>query len=184
MAAKRAARTGRSVAGTIGLVFGGLWFSLGAMGLPRGLQLLGESMGFLVTIALIAMLWSRSGPAGSGAGLFRRRGYIIAVALEVVAIYIASTLLARNGLRSYLIQAVGVIVGLHFIGLWQATRLSRFLWIAGSMCVVSTVAVFLPNALDGLNLRGMVTGFGNALVLWIGAGQISMHARSNLQKNP
>ena len=90
MAAKRAARTGRSVAGTIGLVFGGLWFSLGAMGLPRGLQLLGESMGFLVTIALIATLWSRRGPAGSGAGLFRRRGYIVAVTLEVVAIYAAS----------------------------------------------------------------------------------------------
>jgi hypothetical protein len=183
MAAKRAARSGRPVAGTIGLVFGGLWFSLGTMGLPRGLQLLVASMGLLVTIALIATLWSRRGPAGSGAGLFRRRGYIIAVALEVVAIYAASTLLARNGLQGYLIQAVGMIVGLHFIGLWQATQLSRFLWIAGCMCVVSALATFLPNALGGFDPRDMVTDFGNALVLWIGAGRTPMHARSNLQ-NP
>lgn len=161
----------RPIASTIGLVFGGLWSLLGAGGLPRGLQLPFEVLGVLVTVALIAALWSRRAQAGPGAALFRRRGYLIAVVLEVVAIYAASTLLARNGLQSYAIQAVGVIVGLHFIGLWQATRRSSFLWISACMCGVSAFAACLPAVADGFDLRNVVTGFGNGAVLWIGAGR-------------
>lgn len=161
----------RPIAETIGLVFGGLWSLLGASGLPRGLQLPAEALGGLITVALIAWVWSRRGPSGSGAGMFRRRGYIIAVVLEIVAIWVATTLLARNGLQSYVIVAVGVIVGLHFIGLWQATRRVSLLWIAAGMCVVSAVAAFLPNVAGGFGPRLLVAGFGNALVLWIGAAR-------------
>jgi hypothetical protein len=166
MAAGSATRA-RPVAGTIGLLFGGLWSLLGALGLPQGVQLPTQAVGWLITLALTAALWWRREAAGPGPGLFRRRGYLIAVTLEVVAIYAASTLLTRYGLKTYVIQAVGVIVGLHFIGLWQA----RFLWIAGGMCAVSALAACLPDALNGFNPRNAVTGFGNALVLWVGAGR-------------
>ena len=173
MAPRSEANT-KPIAGAIGLVFGGLWSLLGAMGLPHGLQRPAEGLGLLVTIALIAALWSRRGSAGSSTGLFRRRAYLIAVALEVAAIYVASTLLAQNGLKSYVIPAVGVIVGLHFIGLWQATRQPGFLWIAGCMCGVSALAACLPSVLDAFQPRNVVAGFGNALVLWIGAGRTAV----------
>ena len=161
----------RPVAGTIGLAFGGLWFLLGAASLPRGLHVPFEGVGVGVTAALIAVLWSRRASAGPSSGLFRRRGYLVAVALEVAAIYATSVLFHRFGLTGYLVQAVGVIVGLHFIGLWQATRLSSFLWIAGGMCAVSGLAACLPEALDGFSPRNAATGLGNALVLWLGAGR-------------
>lgn len=101
--------------------------------------------------------------------MFRRRAYIIAVVLEVVAIAAASYLLRSHGLQDYFIPAVGVIVGLHFIGLWKATGTRRFLGIAAAMCVVSVVSMLLPHAGGGLDVRDAVCGFGNALVLWSGA---------------
>ncbi len=160
----------RPIAASIGLMFGGLWSFLGATGLPHDLQVTAEALGVAVTAALISVLWMQRGSTGPNALLFRRWGYIIAVAMEIVSIYAATILFARCGLKSYLIPAVGVIVGLHFIGLWQATRQSRFLWIAGCMCAVSALAAFLPNALNVYDPRIAAIGFGNAIVLWIGAG--------------
>ncbi len=102
--------------------------------------------------------------------MFRQRAYLIAVALEVVALVIANTALPRIGFGDELIPVVGVIVGLHFIGLWRATRLRRFLGIAFAMCVVSAFSALLPTMWGNIDPRIAVCGFGNALVLWIGAG--------------
>jgi hypothetical protein len=161
----------RPISETIGLVFGGLWSSLGSEGLPAGLRLPAEGVCFAITFGLIVSLWWRRRPAVSGRPLFRSRGYAIAVVLEIVAIYAATTILTQHGLKSYVIPAVGVIVGLHFIGLWQATRLTVFLWIAGCMCGVSILAALLPEVWGAYGPRAIVAGFGNALVLWIGAGR-------------
>ena len=103
--------------------------------------------------------------------MFRRWPYLLAVVLEIVTIYTVSTALPRYGLQTDFIEAVGVIVGLHFIGLWWATGLTRFLWIAAGLCGVSAIAMALPHAWKGLLLRDAVTGVGNALVLWIGASR-------------
>ena len=158
------------IAPSIGLLFGGLWSFLGASGLPHRMQTPAEAAGVIVTLALIVLVWIRRGSTETGARLFRRWSYLVAVALEIVGIYVVTTLLNAHGLQGYVIPAVGVIVGLHFIGLWQATGQSVFLWICGSMCAVSALAAFLPTALNGYDPRITVTGFGNALVLWIGAG--------------
>ncbi len=161
------------IAGSVGLIFGGLWACLAATGLPHGFQSAAEGVAVLITVGLIAVLWTRRASTGTPGGLFRRRSYLVAVGLEIVAICAASVLLPRYGLKDYLVQAVGVIVGLHFIGLWQATRSRTFLWIAGGMCCVSLISAFLPDAASGFDPRTAVSGFGNALVLWIGAGRTS-----------
>jgi hypothetical protein len=161
----------RPIAGTIGLVFGGLWSLLAATGLPHSLQWPALVLGGLVTISLVTALWMHRNPARPSTDMFKRRGYIIAVVLEFIAIYAASTLFARYSLKPYLVQAVGVIVGLHFIGLWQATRSTRFLWIAGCMCSVSAFAAWLPDSYNGFNPREVITGLGNAMTLWIGASR-------------
>ncbi|NYT40174.1 hypothetical protein HZY97_05365 [Sphingomonas sp. R-74633] len=114
---------------------------------------------------MIALLW-RAG-SGAGSGLFRRQIYYLAVAFEVAAIVAANMLMSRLGLSAYALQLLGVIIGLHFIGLWKASGMARFLGIAAAMTVLSLAACALP-----VPLRDIATGFGNALVLWIGAARI------------
>ncbi len=153
----------------IGLFFGGVWSVLGARALSPGWPLPVAAAGIVLTAALIFRLWRAPMRPGAGPAMFRSRYYIAAVALELIALNVAGNLLQRYGLASYLLTSVGIIVGLHFIGLWLATRMPRFLWIAGTMCAVSTLAAFLPAASAGFNPRNAATGFANAVVLWIGA---------------
>lgn len=159
----------RPIGGTIGLFFGTLWCLLAALALPARFHIPVALAGFAIGAALILLLWRTPPVAGSGTAMFRRRAYIVAVVLEVIAIGAASSILRSYGLRDYFIPAVGVIVGLHFIGLWQATGARRFLGIAAAMCVVSLASMLLPHASNGLDLRDAACGFGDALVLWIGA---------------
>ncbi|AYJ84598.1 hypothetical protein D3Y57_00345 (plasmid) [Sphingomonas paeninsulae] len=85
-------------------------------------------------------LWCTNQPAsGSTEHLFDRKAYQIAVAAEVVAIYTVSAVLPPFGWQIYFIQIVEIIVGLHFIGQWAATRSRRFLDIAGGMCAISAI---------------------------------------------
>ncbi|CAN5202520.1 hypothetical protein BH10PSE2_BH10PSE2_23740 [soil metagenome] len=160
----------RPIGESIGLLFGGLWCHLGATSLPHGLQLPVDGLGIAVTLGLLVVLWRQRDRVASGTGMFRRRGYLVAVVVEGLAIFGVTVLMPRYGLQTYLVQAVGAIVGLHFVGLWQATRDVRFLWIAGCMCGVSALAALLPGAMGGFDARNAVTGLGNAIVLWVCAG--------------
>lgn len=143
---------------------------LGSQGLPGTWQWPMVVAGWIVTIVLVAQLWRRKTAAGGGGAMFRQRTYIVAVILEVAALFAAANLLPRAGFGDELIPAVGMIVGLHFIGLWMATGLRRFIWIALEMCTVSVFSAFLPVVYAGLDPRVAICGYGNALVLWIGAG--------------
>ncbi|MEP9360363.1 hypothetical protein [Sphingomonas sp. KR3-1] len=155
----------RPIPGTIGLFFGGVWGVFGAQALSQDWRSAGIAGAVLVTAVLIALLWRSGG--GTGGGLFRKRTYYLAVALEVAAIAAANLLMPRLGLTGYALQILGLIIGLHFIGLWKASDMARFLGIAAGMTVLSLAACALPAP-----LRDMVTGFGNALVLWIGAARV------------
>lgn len=164
----------KPIPAAIGTLFGGLWAVLAAIASPPDWRLPFVMITALVTGLLIIRLWQASptSPAPS-ARLFGRRAYQSAVVAEVVAIYVASAVLPRFGWQGYFIQVLGVIVGMHFIGLWAATRFKRFLGIAGGMCIISAIAIPLPATFHLLNLRDIFTGFGNALVLWLGASRPS-----------
>ena len=124
-----------------------------------------------ITAVLIARLWFNREPATTQReSLFKRKAYQISVVAEVFAIYVASAVLPNYGLQSYFIQVVGIIVGLHFIGLWVATQSMRFLGVAAGMTVLSAIAILIPATVHFIDLRNCVTGAGNALVLWLGAG--------------
>jgi len=163
-------RAPRPIGATVGLFFGGLWCVLGSQALPQHWQLPVLVAGWLVTLLLVLRLWWRPSFGAGGGAIFRQRTYLIAVTLEVVALVVANNFLPKVGLGDELIPVVGIIVGLHFIGLWQATRLRRFLGIAFAMCVVSAFSALLPSLLGNFDPRIAACGFGNALVLWIGAG--------------
>jgi hypothetical protein len=160
----------KPIAGTIGAVFGGLWGVVGTLALPVAERWLAAATISALTIAILWRLW-RAPPAKT-APLFGRRAYRWAVGFELVAIYIASVLLPRWGLQPFFVPVVGIIVGLHFVGLYRATRARRFLAICAGMVVVSAAATLLPGAAHGLSLRDAATGFGNALVLWIGVAAL------------
>ena len=160
----------RPIPAAIGTMFGGLWALLAATALPPAWHIPAASLAIVATALLIVMLWRSDQPAAGPAGrLFGRQAYQSAVVAELLAIYAASAVLPRLGWQGYFIEAVGIIVGLHFIGLWAATRAPRFLGIAAGMCTISAAAIPLPATLHLLHLRDGFTGAGNALVLWLGA---------------
>ncbi|HEY8949779.1 MAG TPA: hypothetical protein VIM56_12910 [Rhizomicrobium sp.] len=161
----------RPIPATIGLFFGGLWCWLGAQGLPPIWQMPVGVAGILASLLLIARLWRMKTLAGTGNAMFGRSAYLLAVAFEVAAIVLFTNLAPKYGWQDQLIPVVGIIVGLHFIGLWRATMMTRFLWIAGGMVAISAASAFLPHAWNGLDPRDAACGFGNALVLWFGAFQ-------------
>lgn len=149
----------------IGTAFGGLWSVWGATVLPPQWVIPATIIGLLITVFFLVRLYRKS--SATPTNLFRRQAYIIAVILEVAGLNAAMLLLQRYGLQSYTVQAVGLVVGLHFIGLWLASNSRRFIWICLSMCVVSLLGALLPNSAAGhLNIRDIVTAYGCAITLW------------------
>lgn len=148
----------------IGTTFGGLWSVLGAMALPAQWTVPAVVVGLLLTVFLLI---KRYREAATVPNLFRRRAYIVAVVLEVVGLYVAALLLQRYNLEPYFVQAIGFVVGLHFIGLWCASGQRRYLWLCLVMCAASLVGIVLPSATaDHVSIRDLVTSYGCALALW------------------
>ena len=161
----------KPVPAMIGTIFGGVWALIAVMALPPSWRFPMALLAGMPTIIFVVRHW-RASPAPSPEGrLLSRKSYQIALGVEIAAICVASAMLPRVGLQSYFIEVLGIIVGLHFIGLWHATRSKRFLWIAAGMCIASAFAIALPAALGSLHLRDAATGLANALVLWFGASR-------------
>jgi predicted DNA repair protein MutK len=123
----------------------------------------------IVALFFLVKLWRYESPATAARPHFRMSVYLIAVAAELVGMYVAALLVPRFGWEQQVYSAVGCIVGLHFIGLWLATRSPRFLHITAGMCVISLLLMFMPFTWHTIGLRYLLLGGGNALVLWIAA---------------
>ncbi|MFS8082231.1 MAG: hypothetical protein ACMG51_02165, partial [Ginsengibacter sp.] len=101
----------------IGLFFGGLWGVSAAFSLQPGWRIPILLVVAIITILLIINLSRRiSLPGEANKNLFGRKYYLLAVVWELLAINVAPALLTRFCLQQYLIEVIGVIVGLHFIG--------------------------------------------------------------------
>ena len=164
-----ARRGGVPISNLIGLCFGGLWAVAGSMALSGMIRDVLLTFAVVITTGLIVRVWRRPPDYRSQGTMFHRWPYLIAVVLEVLAIRVAVALLTHYGAERYLLQAVGIIVGLHFIGLWKASQSGRFLVIAAGMCVVSALSILVQPVTAGLKAGDVLAGFGNALVLWLGA---------------
>lgn len=151
--------------GLIGLLFGSLWGVLGSQSLPLAWRLPAAGLCGVIGLVLAVRLLRRPSLGGS-VGLLQHPAYAAAVAGAIVGIYSVTSLLPQLGLDDYLVPAVALIVGLHFLGLWRAAGAPHFLWIAAAMCTVSVSAMVLPHA----DWRILAAGVGNALVLWVGLG--------------
>jgi hypothetical protein len=141
----------------IGLFFGLLWLLVGAS--ATGAATIPIIVAGVFVFALAAWRVVRR---GGRRGRFHRGYYAAAVVLEVAAIMAAQAWLAAHGRDHLLFPVVGVIVGLHFIGLWLASSDRRFLWLTGGLVVINGAALLLPLSHAG---RVMLSGFGSAAAL-------------------
>ena len=152
--------TGRA----IGLGFAALWLLLGAAALPGPWRYGVTAVGLAAIVLLAVRAWRMVEPR---TGLFVMRRYRIAVAAEFAAIALATVLLARWELSAYLIPVVGIIVGVHFIGLWWAGGGMQYVKLAAAMVAVDAAALLLPP--NGQAMQA-VAGLGSAAALAWAAG--------------
>jgi hypothetical protein len=146
----------------IGLFFGFLWLLIGISGLHRSMALAVLAGGVLI-FAIAA--W-RAVRRGTCRNRFDRRYYVVAVVAEIAAIAAAQYWLSVHGRNDLLFPIVGVIVGLHFIGLWLAATDRRYLWLAGALVAINLAGLLPPLSQGG---RAIVSGFGSSLALLVTA---------------
>jgi uncharacterized membrane protein (UPF0136 family) len=162
-----------SVGAVVGVAFGCAWGIAGATALPNPWSVWGVRLSIGISAALAAALVML--PARRKIGTFRGQVYGVAVALEAAGIVITVWSLRHLSLQQFLLPAIGFVVGVHFIGLWKATDMSLFRWVAGALCTICVVAAFSPGLTEngGIDVRRVVAGLGCALVLWA-AGLVTL----------
>jgi hypothetical protein len=153
----------------IGWCFGIFWALLGAFAVARPYNRIGCVVAVIIALIFLFRLWKHEAPTDVARPLFKTSAYLIAVAAELLGMYTAALLLPRLGAQQQVYSAVGCIVGLHFIGLWFATRSPRFLHVTAGMCFVSLLSMIMPFTWHSVGLRYLLLGAGNAIVLWVAA---------------
>lgn len=151
------------IAPFIGWAFGLLWLSVGLGVTPAPWKwIAGLIYGAVAVIAAIRILRQRNARGGS----FDRRWYLAAVVAEVVAIMVAAHWLAAHHRTDLTFPVVGVLVGLHFLGLWPSFALRRFVVLAFVLVAINLAAIFLPLSPEE---RLMLSGFGSSAALLLTA---------------
>lgn len=146
--------------GIVVLVFAGVWLWIGASALPVPWRWIAAAVGIVSLLATGWRVLRQRRPLGSGRG-FDRRWFWLAVAFEVVAANIAAWWLGRAGMLDRIWPVLGIIVGLHFIGLYYASRDRRFITLTVAMVAINAVALLLTPG--GAMLP--VAGLGSAAAL-------------------
>lgn len=146
----------------IGLVFGLLWWWVGAGAVTGLATTVLQIIGVLIFTA--TGIWIVKRPVTPARRQPRWVYYVVAVVAEVVAIMLSQKWLTVRGLGQLIFPAVGVIVGLHFIGLWQAFARRRFLILSIVMTAVNLLALLLPLTPTS---RLLLSGFGSSAALLI-----------------
>ena len=156
----------RSLSRLIGWFFGSFWAALAGFALPRPYDRIGCALALVVALIFLVRLWNHEPPLHPARPLFKTSSYLIAVAAEFLGMYTAALVLPRFGAQQQVYSVIGCIVGLHFIGLWLATRSQLFLHITARMCFVSLLSMIVPFTWHNIGLRYLLLGAGNAAILW------------------
>ena len=143
------------------LGFACVWLWVGATALPMPWRAVVGAFGCAVLLAVAWHVLHRPASA-DGARRFHRSKFLIAVAFEIVAANIGAWLLGRAGLMGYMWPMLGIVVALHFIGLWWASLDPRFITLTVTMLTVNVAACFF--APGGVAMLA-ITGLGSAAVL-------------------
>ena len=77
----------------------------------------------------------------AGPAKFDRRIFWLSVAFEAVAAYGAIRFLIGIHAPTYILPAIAIIVGLHFIGMWLAMDRRDHLVVCAAMCGLGVAAI-------------------------------------------
>lgn len=117
-----------------------------------------------IAISVALLLWSRSQPMGDGnpvEGKHIGRVVGISTAVEGVAIFVALNVLINLHLDSFMLPAMAIIVGLHFIPIARWVPIPLYYRTGAGLIVVGAAACFFPP-----EHRAIATGVAAAMVLW------------------
>jgi hypothetical protein len=158
--ATRGRSRGGVIGGLIGLAFGWLWLLVGstAAGSAGTAFLIGGSAVFLQAA------WRTITREQPDEGRFNAVYYVAAVVAEIVAVAASQSWLSAHQRGDLLFPVVGIVVGLHFIGLWLASRREAFLCLSGAMVAINLLALLLPLSAPA---RTMLSGFGSSFSLLV-----------------
>ena len=146
------------------LAFALVWLWVGASALAMPWRAVAGGVG-VVALATVAWRVLRRPVALGDTRQFNRGRFWIAVAFEVIAGSAAGSLLGNAGLIGYLWPAIGVIVALHFVGLWWATGDPRYLTLMATMLAVNVIALRFPPGATMLAISGLGSSACLALAL-------------------
>jgi len=160
-----------------GASFGGVWAAWAALGLPGrhddctaffSVAALAILTGLVVaTIGLLRIARHADLPQATGSGQRRhaRRGYLLILVAEIVAMNIAAWALYPHHMN-YLVPAIALVVGLHFFPLGALLRQPhlRIAALAMSAAALASIAA-LALGLDGATVDFLLDT-SCALALW------------------
>jgi hypothetical protein len=130
-------------------------------------------------VSLLALRWQARLPAPDPA-LRARIGRVVGIAsgVEGVAILVAVNVLANAGYGDYIMPAIALIVGLHFLPLAHWIPVPLYYLSAALMCALALLGCTISN----LPLRLLVTGTGMAVLLWLTCLAVLLQIRSRAQR--
>lgn len=146
----------------IGLIFGLLWWWVGVDAVTGSAATILQILGIFIFAA--TGIWIVRRQATPPRQKPRWNYYMAAVIAEVIAIMFSQTWLTARDLGHLLLPTVGLIVGLHFTGLWHAFARRRFLILAVVMTAINLLALLLPLTPAE---RLLLSGFGSSASLLI-----------------
>ncbi len=161
--------SGSTIGAIVGACIAGLWGIAGAVALSGRSRAFAALLSCAVSAGIVMGLLHHAPRAA--VGVFHGGIYGIAVTAEGMGIAVAIPLLKRLNRPHLLMPAISFLVGLHFLGLWQATGLIRFVLVAVGICLVAAWGALLaaPRRSMKASTVQAVVAFGTALVLWAAA---------------
>lgn len=173
---RRGELRGRGIGMIVGAGFGGWWAVAALHAAPAFRTWPIEAAVALVTGILVvagaATFWRgvRAAPIRHEVTRPRHRKwwkFLPVLVIEIVALNLVVAALQRNGLMSYLLPAIAIIVGLHFYPLARIFR-APFLHITATLMALAGVAAVLAilSGQPPARVNAMVAAI-SALTLWV-----------------
>jgi hypothetical protein len=170
----RDAARGRGVGVLVGAVIGAAWAAYGASLLPAWTAfVLAIAAAFTAPLAAagVAMIGRArampADPAGAAANRRAWRWFWLNLAAEIVLLNLAALALNATGRPAYLIPAISVVVGLHFLPMARFFDVPSYLWTGLAMIAVAAVAAMAIATLFADPSRVVaMEALANAAILW------------------
>jgi hypothetical protein len=166
------ARLGVATGSLVGVVFGLVFIEVNSGGLPGSWPLVVRVAGAVVAAVLLAgVIWvARKGEVQGEvpAGGFVGRRYWTIVGLEGLALFGGLVVINRVFERpDFAVPWIAVVVGVHFIELARAWRITLHLWLGIAQTVLGLAGFALAAAGAALSTVNLVAGVLSGVALYV-----------------